>query len=167
LLKPFTDRQLKVAYDHLTSGNDTPGSFLGLATYGGMVNAIAPGATASFQRNAILTTACISGWADPKEKEKYLEWVRATYQDMYSQTGGAPVPNEMTGGCIIAHPDSDLPDPTMNKSGVPWYHFYYQDNYPRLQKVKAKWDPLNIFHHSLSVNASSHIPINQKLKPIN
>ena len=152
LLKPFTDIQLKVVYDHLTSGKDTPGGFLGLATYGGMVNAIAPDATASFQRNAILTTACVSGWADPKEKEKYLDLVRATYYDLYAQTGGAPVPNEMTGGCIIAHPDSDLLDPTMNKSGVPWYRFYYQDNYPRLQKVKAKWDPLNIFHHSLSVS---------------
>ena len=118
-----------------------------------MVNAILQDATASFQRNAIMTTACVSGWADPKEKEKYLELVRATYHDLYAQTGGAPVPNEMTGGCIIAHPDSDLLDPNMNKSGVPWYHFYYQDNYPRLQKVKAKWDPLNIFHHSLSVSA--------------
>jgi len=153
LLKPFTDVQLKVAYDHLTSGKDTPGSFLGLATYGGMVNAIPCDATASFQRNAILTTACISGWADPKEKEKYLESVRAIYHDLYAETGGAPVPNEMTGGCIIAHPDCDLIDPNMNQSGVSWYHFYYQENYQRLQKVKAKWDPLNIFHHSLSVKA--------------
>jgi hypothetical protein len=151
LLKPFTSDQLGIIYDHLTSG-DTPGTFLGLATYGGMVNTIAPDATASFQRSAILTTACVSGWADIKEKEKYLESVRAIYHDLYAQTGGAPIPNEMTGGCIIAHPDADLLDPKMNQSGVPWYHFYYQDNYPRLQKVKAKWDPLNIFHHSLSVS---------------
>ena len=151
LLKPFTDAQLTVIYDHLTRREDTPGTFLGLATYGGMVNTLAPGATASFQRNAIMTTACVSGWVDPKEKDKYLKSVRAIYQDLYAQTGGVPVPNEMTGGCIIAHPDSDLLDPNMNRSGIPWSRFYYQDNYPRLQKVKAKWDPLNIFHHSLSV----------------
>jgi aclacinomycin oxidase len=71
----------------------------------------------------------------------------------FAQTGGAPVPNEMTGGCMIPHADSDLRDPVMNKSGVPWHRFYYGDNYPRLQKVKAKWDPLNIFHHALSVGS--------------
>lgn len=152
-MKPFTDNQLKVVYHHLTTANDTPGGFFGLATYGGMVNTIAPDATASFQREAILTTACVSGWVDPQEKEKCLEWVRKAYHDLYSDTGGAPVPNKMTGGCIIAHPDSDLLDPRMNRSGLPWYHFYYQDNYARLQKVKAQWDPLDIFHHSLSVEA--------------
>ena len=152
LLKPFTGDQAEIIYDHLTT-RDAPGTFLGLATYGGNVNAILPDATASFQRKAILTTACVSGWADISEEEKYLEAVRAIYHALYAKTGGAPVPNEMTGGCIIAHPDTDLLDPNMNRSGIPWYQFYYQDNYPRLQKVKAKWDPLNIFHHSLSVTA--------------
>ncbi|MDP9041006.1 MAG: BBE domain-containing protein, partial [Bacteroidota bacterium] len=33
----------------------------------------------------------------------------------------------------------------------PWYQFYYQHHYPRLQQIKAKWDPLNIFHHALSI----------------
>ncbi|MEO8766599.1 MAG: FAD-binding protein [Ginsengibacter sp.] len=153
LLQPFTGTQLQVIYDRLTAREDTPGGFIGLATYGGKVNSILPGATASVQRNAIMTTACVSGWGDPKEKEKYLEWVRTTYHDLYAETGGVPVPNEKTGGCIIAHPDADLADPDMNKSGIPWHRFYYQDNYPRLQKIKATWDPLNIFHHSLSVNA--------------
>ena len=151
LLKPLTEAQLKVIYTHLTNGKDTPGGFLGMATYGGMVNAISPQTTASAQRNAIVTMSCVSVWTDPDEKEKYLEWVRATYTDLFTQTGGAPVPNDMTGGCVIAHPDSDLLDPKMNVSGIPWYRFYYYDNYPRLQKIKARWDPLNIFHHALSI----------------
>ena len=151
MLEPFTDRQLKVLYDHLTRDNNAPGLFVGLASYGGRVNSIEPDTTASFQRNAIMTTACVSGWVDTIEKDKYLDLVRAIYHDLYTETGGVPVPNEMTGGCIIAHPDTDLLDPGINKSGVPWHQIYYQDNYPRLQKVKATWDPLNIFHHSLSV----------------
>jgi hypothetical protein len=28
---------------------------------------------------------------------------------------------------------------------------YFRDNYPRLQPVKARWDPLDIFHHALSI----------------
>ncbi|HEV8082066.1 MAG TPA: BBE domain-containing protein [Chitinophagaceae bacterium] len=109
--------------------------------------------TASFQRNAILTTACVAGWLNPEEESKYLEWVRNCYKDVFNKTGGVPVPNMQLGGCIIAHPDNDLANPEFNKSGVPWHTLYYQDNYARLQKVKATWDPLNIFKHSLSVQA--------------
>ncbi|HTE12496.1 MAG TPA: BBE domain-containing protein, partial [Chitinophagaceae bacterium] len=94
---------------------------------------------------------CTAGWQDPAEEAKYMDWVRHCYRDLYKGTGGAPVPGKNTGGCIIAHPDNDLADPAWNESGVPWYTFYYQDNYPRLQAVKAKWDPLNIFQHALSV----------------
>jgi hypothetical protein len=151
LLEPYTEEQVKVMYNYLTTGTDTPGGFIGLATYGGKVNSIAPDTTASIQRNAMLTTACVAGWINPEEENKYLEWVRNCYRDLYIQLGGVPVPGKNTGGCIIAHPDNDLADANWNKSGVPWHTFYYQDNYPRLQEAKTKWDPLNIFQHTLSV----------------
>jgi hypothetical protein len=48
-------------------------------------------------------------------------------------------------------PDVDLADPAYNKSGVPWHDLYYQGNYPRLQQIKSKWDPRNVFHHKLSI----------------
>ncbi len=95
----------------------------------------------------------MAGWLNPEEESKYLEWVRNCYKDVFNKTGGVPVPNMQLGGCIIAHPDNDLANPEFNKSGVPWHTLYYQDNYARLQKVKATWDPLNIFKHSLSVQA--------------
>ena len=38
-----------------------------------------------------------------------------------------------------------------NTSGVPWHGRYYLGNYKRLQRVKARWDPLNVFQHALSV----------------
>jgi hypothetical protein len=151
LLKPFSAAQVKIIYNHLTGRTDTPGGFIAMATYGGKVNSIASDSTASFQRRAILTSACVAGWRDPAEEEKYFGWVRTCYQELFSNSGGVPVPGESSGGCIIAHPDNDMRDPAWNKSGIPWYTFYYQDNYPRLQEVKAKWDPLNIFHHALSV----------------
>jgi len=44
-----------------------------------------------------------------------------------------------------------LADPTLNTSGVAWQTIYYQANYSRLQRVKAQWDPRNVFHHALSV----------------
>ena len=38
-----------------------------------------------------------------------------------------------------------------NTSGVPWHTLYFKDNYPRLQQIKAAYDPGNFFRHPLSV----------------
>ncbi len=65
-----------------------------------------------------------------------------------------PVPGEAYDGALINHPDTDVADPSWNSSGVPWSTLYYQDNYPRLQRIKAQWDPNNVFHHPLSIRAT-------------
>lgn len=148
--QPLTDSQVATAYRYLTI--EAPiGGGLGMATYGGKVNAIAPDATATAQRSCIMDVACNTGWVDPKGAEPSLAWVRNFYKDLFAGSGGVPVPNEQTDGAMINHPDTDLADPVLNQSGTPWYTLYYKDNYPRLQQVKAKWDPLNIFHHALSI----------------
>ena len=154
LCKPYTAEQLGTIYHYLAERNDIPGGNVGLATYGGQVNSVAADATSSAQRGAIMATACVVGWMDPEAAAGSMDWVRNCYSDLFKATGGAPVPGDQTGGSVIAHPDNDLADPTWNRSGVPWHTFYYQDNYPRLQQVKAKWDPLNIFRPRLSVQAA-------------
>jgi aclacinomycin oxidase len=63
------------------------------------------------------------------------------------------VPGDAYDGALINHPDVDLADPMCNRSGVPWHTFYYQANYARLQRIKAKWDPQNVFRHALSIRA--------------
>jgi hypothetical protein len=52
---------------------------------------------------------------------------------------------------FINHPDTDLADPTLNTSGVLWNTLYYKENYPRLQRIKARWDPRSVFRHALSI----------------
>jgi len=32
-----------------------------------------------------------------------------------------------------------------------WQALYYKENYPKLQQVKRRWDPLNIFNHAQSI----------------
>jgi hypothetical protein len=152
--KPLTDRQIQTAYNHLTRTDyDIPGGILGLGTYGGQVNTVAPDATASPQRDSILTTACNVGWMNPNDEARHLEWARSLYRELFADTGGVPVPNEVNDGAMINHPDVDLADAEWNTSGVPWHTLYYKNNYPRLQQVKARWDPRNVFHHALSIRA--------------
>ncbi|HEY2292841.1 MAG TPA: FAD-binding oxidoreductase [Thermoanaerobaculia bacterium] len=152
LRKRLTDRQIAVAYDHLTRTDyDVVGGMLGFATYGGRINTIARDATAAAQRDTILDMACTTGWLDLRDEATNLAWVRAFYRDMFVDTGGVPVPGEAYDGAFINHPDTDLADPAFNTSGVPWPTLYYKENYPRLQRVKARWDPRDVFRHALSV----------------
>jgi aclacinomycin oxidase len=152
LKKRFTDHQIGVAYDYLTrSDHDVMGGMLGLATYGGRINTVARDATASVQRDSILDMACNTGWLDPPDEAKNLAWVRAFYRDLFAESGGVPVPGEAYDGAFINHPDADLADPALNTSGVPWHTLYYNENYSRLQRIKAQWDPRNVFRHALSI----------------
>ena len=152
LRKRLTDQQIERAYDFLTRIDfDAMGGMLGLATYGGRINTIAPDATASAHRGSILDLACSTGWVDRKDEEQNLKWARTFYRELFGETGGVPVPGERYDGAFINHPDTDLADPALNTSGVPWSTLYYKDNYPRLQAVKARYDPANVFRHALSV----------------
>jgi aclacinomycin oxidase len=143
---------MEVAHDYLTRTDyDVMGGMLGFATYGGRVNGVASDATASAQRHAIFDMACTTGWVDRKHDAANLEWVRGFYRAIFADTGGVPVPGNAYDGALINHPDTDLTDSILNVSGVPWPTIYYQANYPRLQRVKAQCDPLNVFHHALSI----------------
>ncbi|MEP6834496.1 MAG: FAD-binding oxidoreductase [Gemmatimonas sp.] len=150
----LTEKQIDVAYDYLCSTDyNVMGGGLGFATYGGRVNAVASDATASPHRRSIFDVACSVGWLDQHDATANLKWVRAFYRDLFADAGGAPVPGDRYDGCLINHPDVDLADATINTSGTPWHTIYFQENYPRLQRVKTQWDPCDIFRHALSIRA--------------
>ena len=152
LRKRLSDRQIRVTYDYLTrTDHDVMGGMLGFASYGGRINTFGSDATASAQRGAILDIACNVGWLDPNEEAKNLDWVRAFYRDLFADTGGVPVPGDAYDGAFINHPDTDLADPALNTSEVPWHTLYYRNNYPRLQRIKARYDPRDVFRHPLSI----------------
>jgi hypothetical protein len=156
LRRRFTDTQIDTAYKHLTSTNhNNEIAMVWLLSYGGNVNAVAPSATAVAQRDSILKAIYLVNWTDPsiEAAQSNIGWLREFYKEMYAHTGGVPVPDEVSDGAYINYPDIDLADPQWNTSGVPWYTLYYKDNYPRLQQIKAKWDPNNVFHHALSIGA--------------
>lgn len=147
LRSSFTEDQLATIHQHLSApGGPSDGGML-LVGYGGQVQAVAPDATATAQRDVVMKAVYQTIWADESGDAANLAWIR----DFYRDTGGVPVPNDISDGSYINYPDNDLADPTWNTSGVPWSALYYKGNYRRLQQVKARWDPGNVFQHTLGV----------------
>ncbi|TCO42178.1 FAD/FMN-containing dehydrogenase [Kribbella antiqua] len=152
LRKGYRDEQLVTIHKAMTDTSySAPDLSVLFVPYGGKVNTVASDATATAQREVMCKMVATVGWSDPAEDAKHLAWIRKLYADIYRDTGGVPVPNEINGGSYINYPDVDLADPAYNKSGVPWHDLYYLGNYPRLQQIKAKWDPRNLFQHKLSI----------------
>ena len=152
LRKSFTDEQIGTAYTYLTStDHNNEQAVLLLVSYGGQVNTVAPDATALSQRDSIMKAIYTVTWTDPNGEQANLDWIRRWYRAMYQDTGGVPVPNGVHDGSYINYPDIDTTDPKWNTSGIPWHTLYYKDNYPKLQQVKARWDPRDMFHHAMSI----------------
>lgn len=151
--QPLNDEQIATTYRHLTrTDTDIVGAGLTLHTYGGAINNVASEATAIAQRDSILKLVVVAGWGvDGEGEEAHLTFASEFFRDLFADTGGVPVPNERTDGAYLNHPDLDLADPQWNTSGVPWYELYHRGNYPRLQEVKAAWDPRDEFRHAFSV----------------
>jgi aclacinomycin oxidase len=151
LRQPFSADQVATMYKYLSDPNFPAVGAMVIYSLGGQVSAVAPEATAVAQRDSILRTLLITAWSNPALDDEGIAWTRAFYRDLYAATGGVPVPNAATDGSYINFPDVDLADPAWNTSGVPWHTLYFKDNYPRLQQVKAAYDPRNVFRHPLSV----------------
>jgi FAD/FMN-containing dehydrogenase len=165
LRRPFSPRQIEAMWDYL--GNrahcdyDNPEALIQIDSYGSAINR-PPRDTAVPQRDSILKMQYQVYWrrpndTDPGHPERHLAWIRDTYQATFADTGGVPVVGGRTDGCYINYPDLDLNDPEWNTSTQPWSQLYYKDAYSRLQRVKARWDPLNMFRHGQSVEPAPDI----------
>jgi hypothetical protein len=144
--------QIDAMYAHLTS-TDRPSTMTGivLSASGGRIAGVAPTATAVAQRDAIMKVNFESRWYDKADDAKNVAWIRNAFGAVYADTGGVPVPNAVTDGCYVNYPDGDLSDPAYNRSTVPWHDLYWKQNYARLQRTKAAWDPRDVFRHRQSV----------------
>ncbi|HEV7711792.1 MAG TPA: FAD-binding protein [Asanoa sp.] len=151
LRRSLSDAQLATAYRHLTNDTGGPNAGMLLIGYGGQVRSVPADSTATAQRDVVMKAVYQSIWTDADQDDANLAWVRDFYRDVYAATGGVPVPGEISDGSYINYPDNDLADPAWNTSGVPWSTLYYKDNYPRLQQVKARWDPRRVFRHALAI----------------
>ncbi|MFE1900896.1 FAD-binding oxidoreductase [Streptomyces yangpuensis] len=146
----FTDHQLKAAYRHL-SRTDNPDTSMVLLSFGGAINAHREEDTAAAQRDSVFKVLYQAIWSDARDDAKETDRLRAFYADVHAETGGVPVTGGVTDGCYINYPDTDLADPAVNTSGVPWHELFYKGNYERLRAVKRAYDPHGVLRHKLSV----------------
>lgn len=152
LRKNVTEAQAAAMYRHLTrTDHENPASMVVLLSYGGKINSVGSGDTASAQRDSIFKGLFQSFWSSAEDDAANIGWTRDVYGEVFSATGGYPVPGAVTDGCYINYPDADIADTKVNTTGVPWYTLYYKGNYPRLQRIKAAYDPRNTFRHSQSI----------------
>jgi FAD/FMN-containing dehydrogenase len=141
MLTAFPDHQIDTMWKHLTEpSHPNPQALLQVDSYGCRVNAVEPTATAIPQRSSTMKLQYQTYWTDPSDDAVNLAWIRAFYAAMYGERG--PVPDDTVDGCYVNYPDADLEN---------WSSLYYKDNYPRLQRVKGRWDPHNIFNHRQSI----------------
>jgi FAD/FMN-containing dehydrogenase len=152
LRRSLSEAQARGLYRQLTDpGYANARAGVVLFSYGGRVNAVAPADTAVAQRDSVLKLLVQSFWTSAGDDDANVGWVRETYRQLFAATGGVPVPGDAADGCYINYPDTDLGDPRWNTSGVAWHDLYYKDNYQRLQRVKARWDPREVLRHAQSV----------------
>jgi FAD/FMN-containing dehydrogenase len=76
-------------------------------------------------------------WSDPDDNEEYTAWTRNAWNEMrekYAQYGGT-----------YLNIDSYIED------GESWVEETYRQNYKRLQQIKKKYDPLNLFRLNANI----------------
>lgn len=154
LRRPYSAAESALLFRYLADRDYDGHTTVVLFSYGRKVNAVDSTATVVAQRDSVLKSYLGTYWTDPAEDERHIRRIRELYRELYAETGGVPVSDSRTDGSYINYPDVDLADPRWNTSGVPWHALYFKGNYPRLQRVKAVWDPGDVFRHALSVRPS-------------
>jgi FAD/FMN-containing dehydrogenase len=109
---------------------------IGLDSYGGAINRIAPDATAFIHRDAQFSAQYTANWkADAQDSviTANYSWLNDLWQRMRPYASGAAYQNYV---------DPDLSN---------WQQAYYGANLPRLQQIKASYDPGDFFHFAQSI----------------
>ena len=141
----FFDRHLPeetitALVDHL-AGDRVPGHAreLDFTPWGGAYNRVPVDATAFAHRDAMFLlkhSAAVDLHASAAERAAARRWLARSHATVHRWETGGVYPN---------FPDPDLPD---------WPRAYHGANYPRLQRVKARYDPDGFFRFHQAIARS-------------
>jgi FAD/FMN-containing dehydrogenase len=112
-----------------------PANLISFFALGGAISEIAPGATAFPHRRALFDLQIQAYWQEPWQEAENVAWVNGFRQALAPYTSGA----------YVNYIDADQPD---------WATAYYGRNLNRLMRIKARYDPENVFNAPQSIPAS-------------
>ena len=122
-----------------TAGHGGGGGALLLDALGGAINRVPASATAFVHRNDLCSIQYYTSWsvtAPASAQDTQRAWLQDAWQIMRPYVSGYAYQNYI---------DPTLPD---------WQHAYYGSNLARLEQVKRRYDPDNLFHFAQSVPLS-------------
>lgn len=109
---------------------------IGMDAFGGAINRVATNATAFAHRSTLFSAQYSGNWlpGDPASVvSANYSWLNALWQSMRQYASGQAYQNYI---------DPNLPG---------WQQAYYGANLPRLQQIKAAYDPTDLFHFAQSI----------------
>jgi FAD/FMN-containing dehydrogenase len=127
----FPDEAIKIIRSFLEESTGTESSFLFL-NCGGAISNISPEATAFFWRSPKFYLEWNTTWTQDSEASRNLALVARTHQQL----------NPFVEGAYVNSPDQNI---------INFGPAYYGTNFDRLQRIKAKYDPENVFHFPQSI----------------
>jgi FAD/FMN-containing dehydrogenase len=104
-----------------------PANLVSFFALGGAISQIAPGATAFPHRRALCDLQIQAYWQEAWQEAENVAWVNGFRQALAPYTSGA----------YVNYIDADQPD---------WATAYYGRNLSRLMRIKARYDPDNLFN---------------------
>ena len=130
--KEITDDAIAAHVEH---GSKVPAmtSTMHIYPINGACHRVAPDATAFAYRDASFATVIAGMWPDATDDEQNIAWVRGYYD--------AIAPESEEGGYINFMADDDQGRIRAN----------YKGNYDRLQQIKGRYDPGNLFRHNQNI----------------
>lgn len=139
---PLTQADYQKMIDHFCNA-PSPWSLVSMEPYGGAINERDADATAFVHRDAFFDIFTDAFWSpNPQNPEKEAADKAEAFKwldDMYNSPELAPIWSKHY---YQNYPNSDYKN---------WEEGYFGTNYPRLQEIKAKWDPKNMFSFQQSI----------------
>jgi FAD/FMN-containing dehydrogenase len=141
-MKSLDDRALSVAVNHFIK-SPSPGCTVFFHRLGGAMARVPVDATAFAHRDAEFCLVVEAGWPDDlSASDAHRSWVSRLTSALEPYTMGAAYLNDL--GLAVAEGRDEI-------------RAAYGSNYPRLARIKAKYDPSNFFSHNQNVEPTSGV----------